>query len=63
MKDDDLMPFGKYKGTQMINVPASYLLWLYETIDAGLVKDYIENNLDVLKQEVKNDTSKTNRAY
>ena len=57
MKDDDLMPFGKYKGMQMINVPASYLLWLYETIDAGLVKDYIENNLDVLKQEVKDGKS------
>lgn len=55
MKDTDLMPFGKYKGTQMINVPAQYLLWLYETIDAGLVKDYIENNLDVLKQEIKNE--------
>ena len=57
MGDEDLIPFGKYKGMQMINVPASYLLWLYETIDAGSVKEYIENNLDVLKQEVKDGKS------
>lgn len=27
--DETLMPFGKYKGEKLINVPASYLLWLY----------------------------------
>jgi uncharacterized protein (DUF3820 family) len=29
MKDTDLMPFGKYQGTEMANVPDSYLLWIY----------------------------------
>lgn len=29
MKDTDLMPFGKHKGTPMANVPDSYLLFLY----------------------------------
>lgn len=28
MTDQDLMPFGKYKGEKMEDVPASYLLWL-----------------------------------
>jgi uncharacterized protein (DUF3820 family) len=32
MKDQDLMPFGKYKDTPMANVPDSYLLWLYNRI-------------------------------
>jgi len=30
MKDIDLMPWGKYKGVKMANVPASYLIWLYK---------------------------------
>ena len=28
MDDNTPMPFGKYKGEVMCNVPASYLLWL-----------------------------------
>lgn len=35
MKDTDLMPFGKYKGTPMANVPDSYLLWLYGELKEG----------------------------
>jgi len=27
MKDTDLMPFGKYKGIPMQDVPAGYLIW------------------------------------
>lgn len=30
MKDDDLMPFGKYKGRKMADVPAAYLLYLWD---------------------------------
>ncbi|HAH35135.1 MAG TPA: hypothetical protein DCY95_01685 [Algoriphagus sp.] len=29
LRDTDPMPFGKYQGTPMANVPDSYLLWLY----------------------------------
>lgn len=29
LRDTDPMPFGKYQGTAMANVPDSYLLWLY----------------------------------
>jgi len=28
--DDTLMPFGKYKGTPLRNVPISYLRWLWD---------------------------------
>jgi uncharacterized protein (DUF3820 family) len=29
LKDTDPIPFGKYQGTPMANVPDSYLLFLY----------------------------------
>jgi uncharacterized protein (DUF3820 family) len=54
MKDSDFMPWGKYKGTKMIDVPASYLLWLYENNKcSGEVEDYIADNLDVIKEEIR----------
>ncbi len=46
------MPFGKYKGTAMANIPATYLLWLYvEGLSDGNVKDYILANMRGLRQE------------
>jgi len=54
MEDTDLMPFGKFKGEQMINVPARYLLWLLENgCNNQKVKDYIIDNKDVLLKEIK----------
>ena len=47
-----VVPFGKYKGKQMVQVPASYLLFLYETNKCSpRVKEYIEDNFQVLKKE------------
>lgn len=47
------MPFGKYQGTEMENVPASYLIWLYDNNKCNKeVKEYIEDNMDVLKMEI-----------
>jgi uncharacterized protein (DUF3820 family) len=58
MKDSDLMPWGKYQGKQMIDVPADYLLWLYENNKcSGSVKSYIIENLDVIKEEIKRNQS------
>jgi hypothetical protein len=63
LTDDDVMPFGKYKNDKMANVPASYLLWIYDEWTAPNphfrfhnkeVRAYIEENLDVLKSEIKN---------
>ena len=62
LTDESIMPFGKHKGKEMANVPASYLLWIYDEWTLtnprfGFVhqevKAYIEENLDVLKKEVK----------
>lgn len=54
LTDYDRMPFGKYKNEKMANVPAEYLIWLYDNDKcSGDVKDYIAENMDVLKQEIK----------
>lgn len=48
------MPFGKHKGEKMENVPASYLLWLYENDKCNKeVKEYVLDNLDVIKEQIK----------
>jgi uncharacterized protein (DUF3820 family) len=51
--DTDAMPFGKYKGTLMEDVPASYLFWLWTHADVkdSRVSEYIRQNLDCLKEE------------
>lgn len=57
LKDDDLMPSGKHKGTKMQDVPAKHLLYIYENgynINER-VKQYIEANLDVIKQQAKSE--------
>gem|GEM_PF-3067445 len=49
------MPFGKYKGLRMGDVPAAYLLWLYDNRRWGGYRDlriYIEDNLNRLLKEV-----------
>lgn len=54
MDDSSLMPFGKYKGTKLANVPASYLLFVYENYQLHEnLKEYIKKNKDVLEAEVK----------
>lgn len=54
--DTDPMPFGKYKGTQMQKVPASYLHWLWqsgkkEEVGRNDIADYIAASLPALKKE------------
>jgi hypothetical protein len=53
--DTDPMPFGKYKGQPMQDVPASYLHWLWtagKRLDKICpVADYIRRNLSALKTE------------
>lgn len=54
LDDSSLMPFGKYKGYKLANVPASYLLWAYENVQLHEnLKEYIKKNKDVLEAEVK----------
>jgi len=50
--DNSLMPFGKFKGRPMANVPAPYLLWLYNNnCNHQGVKRYIVSNLELLNRE------------
>jgi uncharacterized protein (DUF3820 family) len=54
LTDESLMPYGKYKGLQMIKVPANHLIWLYENNRCSVeVKEYVLDNLEVLKDEIK----------
>lgn len=53
LDDNSEMPFGKHKGVKMANVPADYLIFLYENNFAkGNVLTYIVSNLDVLKEQI-----------
>jgi len=53
------MPFGKHQGKKMEDVPASYLLWLYESLKEKFKPNltekeliaYIKDNLQVLTKE------------
>jgi uncharacterized protein (DUF3820 family) len=59
LTDNSPMPFGKHKGEKMANVPAAYLMWLYDENKCNReVREYIEDNLDVLKEEVKRNDQK-----
>lgn len=52
--DQTLMPFGKYKGTPLVAVPADYLLWLYKEKTSDLfLRAYIEDNMQALIIEQK----------
>ena len=57
--DEDLMPFGKWKGTKMANIPADYLLWMYDNDKLySPVKKYVEENMNGLKAEKKDEDLK-----
>lgn len=51
MTDEDIMTFGVHKGKKLANVPDDYLLWLYDMDKCyGALKAYIQDNLEVLRQ-------------
>ena len=64
LTDESIMPFGMYSKPpfrrKMANVPAKYLMWLWDKQgstkpfgeEATAVRNYINENLDVLKKEV-----------
>jgi hypothetical protein len=59
LQDTDKMPWGKYKGTLMQDVPASYFHWLWTNerdpmsrkAKVDPVASYIERNMTALQQE------------
>lgn len=62
LTDESLMPWGKFKGEKMIDVPTWYLDWLYgEMVEKGYnstssreLKIYIDENRDVINKQLKN---------
>jgi uncharacterized protein (DUF3820 family) len=47
------MPFGKYKGLELIEVPAEYLLSILKDGKAkGQLKEYIEDVKEILELEM-----------
>jgi len=52
LTDLDPMPFGKYKGIPMQDVPAGYLHCLWTNYcDDKQIRSYIKRNLNALKTE------------
>lgn len=52
--DETPMPWGVHKGKLLANVPDHYLKWLYENNKCDrAMREYIEDNADVLKIEIK----------
>ena len=54
LTDNSSMPFGKYKMQKMANIPADYLIWLFDNNKCTPeVAKYINENIDVLRNECK----------
>lgn len=57
MNDQSEMPFGKHKGKKLEDVPASYLLWLWDNgvwSDTGNpLHNYIRGSFTALETEAK----------
>jgi uncharacterized protein (DUF3820 family) len=52
LTDDSVMPFGKYKGKRLSEIPATYLHWFYCNGDVNSpVFRYIEGCKQALKDE------------
>lgn len=64
LTDESKMPYGKHKGKAMANVPAYHLLWLYNNGKCnGAVKEYIIDNMEVLKQQNNGGASGRNNEF
>jgi uncharacterized protein (DUF3820 family) len=61
--DKSLMPFGKYQGHKLANVPPDYLLFLLDQpwLHEGALKEYIKKNKSTLEQEVNLNKKLNNR--
>lgn len=54
LTDESIIQFGAHKGKKLANVPAHYLLWMYDQHWCNKdYKKYIEDNMDVLKKDKK----------
>ncbi len=57
LTDESIMPFGKFLGQKLLNIPANYFLWFKDNVAPNYsnqnIHDYINDNIDVLKKEAK----------
>lgn len=54
LTDASIMQYGQHSGKALANVPDSYFRWLYENDKcSAAIKEYIEDNADVLKIKIK----------
>ena len=54
LTDNSYMPFGAHKGSKMGDIPADYLIFLWDKRKCyGDVKEYIRENLPTLREQVK----------
>ena len=53
MTDSDLMPFGKFKGEKLANVPGCYFIWLHDQgfVQHSGLRKYILDNMPVFVHE------------
>lgn len=50
--EDIIMPFGKYKGEQLLDIPASYLEWIYDNLELnGDLEQAVSDAIDILRGE------------
>ena len=66
LNDDSLMPWGVHIGLKMRDVPADYLLHMWDMNKCyGGVKDYIKANLEVIQAQAKviKDAKDTPKVY
>lgn len=54
LTDETIMPFGKYQGKKLGDVPDYYLLWLHtEGTKNVLLKEYLDENIEAIKANIK----------
>lgn len=62
LTDQSLMPYGKYQGQKLANVPPDYLIWLFENDKCSeSVKAYVKENKSFLELELKQNRKNQNR--
>lgn len=62
--DDFIMPFGQFKGQKIGEVPAYYLLWLFNEEKAlGKVRLYILQNKALLEKEAETPKHTPNSSF
>ena len=53
LTDSSLMLFGKYQGYELKNIPARYMLWIYDNLTLrDDLKEYIDNRRERYLREI-----------